>query len=305
MAEMKIGFIGGGDGALKIMRHLLKLDFKIAGVVDISDDAPAMREARQHHIPTYKKMEDLLSRPCDLIIEVTGRDSVAKEVEEKKSPRTGLLRSQDARFLYDIISKEEENSRVIARQIEEIIKLRQTLSEMLQPLKEAFDSLASGNKDVEGTMKPMMESMEKLTKETQRSDELVSTIHAIARQTKMLGLNAAIEAARAGDMGKGFAVVADEVRKLAEQTTASVQEVGDVLTDIAEIAKTLGEPIRQFSQVAEKRVKTIEALKSQVEGLNSMVSAAENVEARLKELIWKARPSAGHRLLPQRLGDEA
>ncbi|MCX7828194.1 MAG: methyl-accepting chemotaxis protein [Thermanaerothrix sp.] len=156
---------------------------------------------------------------------------------------------------------------------------------MLQPLKEAFDSLASGNKDVEGTMKPMLEGMERLTKETQRSDELVSTIHAIARQTKMLGLNAAIEAARAGDMGKGFAVVADEVRKLAEQTTASVQEVGDVLTDIAEISKTLGEPIRQFSQVAEKRVKTIEALKSQVEGLSSMVSAAENVEARLKELL--------------------
>ncbi|EHM10861.1 methyl-accepting chemotaxis protein [Thermanaerovibrio velox DSM 12556] len=285
MADMKIGFIGGGEGALKIMRHLMKLDFKIAGVVDISDDAPAMREARQHHIPTFKRMEDLLSRPCDLVIEVTGRDSVAKEVEEKKSPRTGLLRSQDARFLYDIIAKEDENSRVITRQIEEIIKLRKALSEILKPLKEAFDSLASGNKDVEGTMKPMLEAMERLTQETQRSDELVSTIHAIARQTKMLGLNAAIEAARAGDMGKGFAVVADEVRKLAEQTTASVQEVGDVLTDIAEISKALGEPIKQFSAVAQNRVKTIEAIKSQVESLSSMVASAEAVEARLREIL--------------------
>lgn len=285
MADMKIGFIGGGEGALKIMRHLMKLDFKIAGVADISSDAPAMREARQHHIPTYNRMEDLLSRPCDLIIEVTGRDSVAREVEEKKSPRTGLLRSQDARFLYDIIAREEEVSKVILRQVEEIVALRRKLQEMLTPLKEAFDSLASGNRDVESTMKPMLESMERLAKETQRSDELVSTIHAIARQTKMLGLNAAIEAARAGEMGKGFAVVADEVRKLAEQTTASVQEVGNVLTDIAEISKALAEPIASFSQVAEKRVKTIEGLKTKVEGLASMISSAEAVEQRLKDLV--------------------
>ncbi|WP_164925070.1 methyl-accepting chemotaxis protein [Thermanaerovibrio acidaminovorans] len=285
MTDMKIGFIGGGDGALKIMRHLMRLGFKIAGVVDLSDDAPAMREARANHIPTYKRMEDLLSKPLDLVIEVTGRDSVAKEAEEKKSPRTGLLRSGDARFMYEIIAREEENSKVIRRQIEEIASLRRRLEEVLEPLKEAFEGLASGNKDVEATMRPMLDSMDKLSQQTQRSDELVGTIHAIARQTKMLGLNAAIEAARAGELGKGFAVVADEVRKLAEQTTASVQEVGDVLTDIASIAKTLAEPIQQFSQVAEKRVKAIEGLKGKVETLSSMIRSAQEVEQRLEKLL--------------------
>ncbi len=146
-----------------------------------------------------------------------------------------------------------------------------------------IDTLVNG-------MERAVQVVQKLEKESENIGVVLDVIRGIAEQTNLLALNAAIEAARAGEQGRGFAVVADEVRTLASRTQQSTQEIQQMIEGLqggaADAAKVMGEArdnAQSSSDQVEKAAESLGAIAGSVAAINDMnaqiASAAEEQSA--------------------------
>ncbi|NLJ58624.1 MAG: hypothetical protein GX339_07255 [Tissierellia bacterium] len=164
---------------------------------------------------------------------------------------------------------------------EKLVNMAQNLSTTIEQITTAMEENASGLEKVASLSHQMEEVSEGNLNSVKETDKIVDTVYNIARQSKLLGLNASIEAARAGNAGRGFNVVASEISQLAENSTAATKRITDILEKLKSENEKVSSQSEELALVLNEIAAATEEVSASIQSLSDMseelVKMAENL----------------------------
>lgn len=177
----------------------------------------------------------------------------------------------------------------MSRQAEDVEHLARNTERLTSNISQDMGLTLAGITHIDQTMDVVAQTVGSLEKRSQQIAGIVAVIRSIADQTNLLALNAAIEAARAGEQGRGFAVVADEVRQLAERTSRSTGEIGLM---IGAIGVDVGNTVENVQQVGEAVRQGVTQLTTSAKGVEQIRQHANDILTRISEVARQTQSQA-------------
>ena len=181
------------------------------------------------------------------------------------------------------VEEVKQTAQVSSQKAKYVSETAQKTAQVSQSGKKSVEETIEGMNRVREQMESVAESIVRLSEQSQAIGEIIATVNDLAEQSNLLAVNAAIEAAKAGEQGKGFAVVAQEIKSMAEQSKQATAQVRAILTDIQKATSVAVMATEQGSKAVEAGVKQSaeagESIRALAESIAEAAQAATQIAA--------------------------
>jgi methyl-accepting chemotaxis protein len=215
---------------------------------------------------------------------VTEQTNLEVSSQKEETEQVATAMNQMTATVHDVARNAEEAAQAAQTADDKVESGQQVVRQSMARIEQLADSATSASS-----------SIESLSAEIQNIGTVLSVIKSVAEQTNLLALNAAIEAARAGEQGRGFAVVADEVRALAKRTQQSTEEIERLVSALRSAAQSSVQQIQNSGELVklavsdalqtESALGSIAAAVSLIQQMNQQIAAAAEEQSSVAEEI--------------------
>lgn len=285
-------------------RSLAKPTTTVAPKVQTGDNLPARRDDAKRLAQEKARARTLAKQQQIAERIAAASEELASSIEESSSAAEELNRSMEQiaagaeqasgaaeQSRAAIVQIEKGSQRISVLAADNLTKVN-AIKALVADTSKDIEKLVEGVNDAANIAAETTKLMAELEKQSEEVGNIVQAVVRIADQTNLLALNAAIEAARAGEHGRGFAVVADEVRNLAEISERSAREIKDVVTEIQTSVRGVVSDIKNISNNAIEEVQRGRGISQELSSIAQNMDKFQKATFEIDEVAKRALEDA-------------